>query len=149
MHRDTPALMSRILARESYSALQYLSDAWPWSAAERQAAMDRLRAMIAAERKANKGIGDWLGKHRIPPGKGAFPEEFTEINYVAVDHLLPRLATYQRRGIEALQKDLAQLADEEPRLLAQHALDLKRRHLEELEQLATEYSGANAVSTIR
>lgn len=148
MQPDTASVMNRIFARETRSILQYLKDAWPWASSDERKVLERLQQMIAEEQRAARWVADWLLRHHIPPATGRFPEEFTEINYVALDHLLPRLVMYQRQAMEELQKDLSQITNDEAQGIAQQLLALKRRHLEELNQMAKERAG-KAISTLR
>jgi hypothetical protein len=149
MSTDTTAVLQRILLRESYSLLQYMNEAWPWTAPAEQEVLDQLRKMIAWERKACRRIADWLIRRRVMPATGTFPEEFTAMHYVGIDHLLSRLAAHQQWAIQELEHDLERLTDADARPVVQQLLDSKRRHLDTLEQLAAKYAGAKAFSTLR
>ncbi len=149
MNPDTILHLKRILQRESRSLLQYLRESWPWAAISEQATAERLRRMIGEEQAAGRGVADFLSRRRVSFDLGQFSEEFTATNYLALDHLLPRLVSHQKWAIAELQNDLAKLTDPEARRSVEPILEMKRRHLEQLEQLAAEHSGAKAVSTLR
>ncbi len=149
MNPDTILNLKRILHRESRSLLQYLGESWPWASTSEEETAGRLRQMTAEEQAAIRPVADFLSRRRISFELGQFPEEFTATNYLALDHLLPRLVAYQKRAIAELDQDLANLPDADARDAARPILEMKRRHLQELEQLADEHSGAKAVSTLR
>lgn len=149
MPADAASILNRVLLREKQSLLQYLSDAWPWTTLDDQSTLERLKKMIAEEQEAARRIADWLSRRRVQPATPGFPEHFTAIHYLGVDHLLPRLISHQRWMIGELEKDLMQLADEQARVLVQRVLDMKRRHLAELETLAAGHARGAAASTLR
>jgi hypothetical protein len=148
MNHDTLPVLNRILARESRTLLQYLSDAWPWASAGERDTLAELRRLIAEEREATQRVGDLLVRRRGVPAVGAYPEGFSETHYLAMDHLLPRLVAYQRWALKELEHDLTQLAgDDEAAAVARQLFDVKRRHLETLETLAARHAGPKAAST--
>jgi hypothetical protein len=72
----------------------------------------------------------------MPPYIGSYPSSFTSYGFVSMDFLVPRLVEEQRGEIAALERDLVGITDAEARAQAQQVLDLKRRHLPELEKMA-------------
>jgi hypothetical protein len=133
----TAALLQAIIRREGRSLLQYVSEAFPWITAKERDALARLQEITAQERDGVTRLAEFLIRCRIPPPYlGAYPMDFTTINYVSLDHLLPLLVTHQRRDIADLERDLNQITDAEARTEVQAILDAKRQHLQSLESLA-------------
>ncbi len=142
------AILRRTLARETSSLLQYLRSAWPWTPPGEQAAWDELRRLVDEDQEALRPIADYLAKNHVVPISPSFPEEFTSINYIGLDRLLPWLVNYQAWLIEQMEKDREDLESEETRSLLGSVLETKRRHLSELQKLAA--SNADKVaSTVR
>lgn len=148
MQADTSTILNRILVRETSSLLQYLGASWPWTTDGGRATLARLERIVAEDQAAARALADYLSARKVPPQSGFFPEEFTSLNYLGLDKVLPRLAADQRSTIAALQGDAAALTDPEARALVDRLLAVKRRHLAELDQLAAHNEAAPA-STLR
>jgi hypothetical protein len=134
----TQTLLQDILRRESRSVLMYVAEAYPWTTSMQTKALTDLQQLIAAEREAVACLGRFLVRQRIPlPYLPSYPAHFTTINFVALDFLLPRLIEHERRSIAALERDLASLKDPAARTEVEKLLALKRRHLPQLEELAS------------
>lgn len=130
-------LLQAVLRRESRSLLQYVGEAFPWPAPEERPALDDLKKIIDEERTATAALGQFLYRQRVPPAYlGSYPQEYTTINYVALDHLLPLVVENQRRAVARLERDLAATTDPAARTQVEKILLLKARHLGALQVLA-------------
>lgn len=131
------SVLAEIIRREGRSLLQYISEAFPWTTANEQNALNQLQMLIAEERDAVAGLSNFLAKRRIaPPYLGAYPMTFTNINYASLEYILPRLVTYQRQAVARLEQDLRQIVDPAAREQVEKILAMKRDHLLKLEELA-------------
>jgi hypothetical protein len=139
MDARTEAVLQDLVRRESRSLLQYVYDAFPWTSPDRQDAVAQVRRLSEEEARATEKLVRFLLKRHVAPlQSGAFPMEFTTINFVSLDHLVALLAKAERRGIAGLERDLDNLGDPEARGLAQELLALKQRDLQALEKLAAD-----------
>ena len=75
-------------------------------------------------------------RHRLPPYLGPFPMSFTSINYATLDYVVPLLIDYQKHGIADLERDLTHIPDEQMAAELQKIVEMKRRHLQVLMELA-------------
>jgi hypothetical protein len=133
----TQTLLQGILLRESRSLLQYLDESFPWTTPEGQAAATRLKQLAGEERAAAGKVADFLRRHRIaPPYLGAFPEEFTSVNFIGLDYAVARLVKAEERALARLESDLGQLEDKEARDLVGELIQEKQRHVKDLQALA-------------
>ncbi len=131
------AVLQDILRRESRSLLQYVAESYPWSKREGQAACAAVRAMARAEAEAVTRLARWLAKERVAVTfPGAYPMQFTTMNFVALSFLLPRLAQAESERIADLRRCLPTLP-EGARSLVQALIDVKSRHVEQLSALQT------------
>jgi len=131
------AVLQDVMLRESHSLLHYVCESFPWITPREQVALDRLQQINQEEVEALAVLGRFLFKHRIVPAAlGAYPMNFTTINYTALDHLLPLLIDNQKGRTGELQRDLAKIKDAEAREHVEQFLEMKRRHLQTLEGLA-------------
>jgi hypothetical protein len=133
----TAAVLHDVVRRESRSLLQYVSEAIPWITPAEQVALAQLRQLIEEERGATTDLGRFLIRQRVPPPYlGSYPQDYTNVNYVSLDHLLPMLVDNQRQAIARLERDLAALTDAEARAHVEKILTIRRRHLETLQTMA-------------
>jgi hypothetical protein len=131
----TAVVLSEIFRRESRGLLYYVPEAMPWTPSEEKAACDQLALMIDKERKALAALVQLLQRRRIPlPYVGSLPD-YTGVNFCTLDHLLRLLVEQERKNSAALEGDLGQLTDPEEMAVAGHLLEVKRRHVEELERI--------------
>ncbi len=139
-------LLQDILRRESRSVLLYVDEAFPWTTVTEQKALATLRQIIAEQRRAVAALGQFLIRQRVPlPYLPSFPVSFTTINFLAFDYVLPRLIDSERQSIAELERDLAALKAPAARAEVEKLLELKRRHLPQLEALAPAQPLANAI----
>lgn len=130
------SLLQDILRRESRSVLMYVEEAYPWTTAAEQKALTELRQLIATERQALAGLGRFLLRQRIPlPYLPSYPADFTTINFLALDYILPRLIDYEHRSIAELERDLPALKEPAAHAEIEKLLALKRSSLARLETL--------------
>ena len=131
------AVLQSLIQRECHSLLHYVCESFPWISPSEQEALARLQQINQEEVEALAVLGRFLFKHRIVPAAlGAYPMNFTTINYTALDHLLPLLIDNQKGRTGELQRDLAKIKDAEAREHVEQFLEMKRRHLQTLEGLA-------------
>ncbi len=143
---ETLTLLQDIVRRESRSLLTYVGEAFPWTNARDSAVRSKVMEILGEESKAVAALGRFLARRRAPVTfLGAYPESFTSLNFLALEHLLPRLVASQRRAITDLERDLAVLRDPEAKAQVEQLLAIKRRDLPLLESLTA--SPAELVKT--
>jgi hypothetical protein len=137
MDPQTTARLHDLVRRESLSVLMYVDEAYPWTTARDSAALPKLKGLIAEEKKALTALGRFLVRRRVPlAALGSFPTGFTTINFLALEHLIPRLVDQERRSIADLEGDLKAIADADARARVEQLLAVKRKNLPLLEALA-------------
>lgn len=139
-------LLQNILRRESRSVLSYVAEAYPWTTSTEEKTWTDLQTLIAAECAAAVCLGRFLVRRRIPlPYLPSYPVQFTTINFLALDFLLPRLIEHERQSIADLERDLAEIKDPSGRAEVEKLLALKRRHLPQLEEMASTQPQASVI----
>ncbi len=134
----TQTVLQEVFRRESRSLLNYASESYPWTSLERRATLDKLRQVIADERRATGELVRFLARRGAPlPYVGSYPTSFTSVNDIALDHLAGMLVSGQRQAITALERDVAAVTDPDAKALLERILTTKRTHLATLETLAT------------
>lgn len=131
-------LIQDVIRRESRSLLQYVGDAFPWTTVAEEEALGRLQTLIRAEGAAIAGLARFLFRHHDSPlPSGMYPSDFTTLNFVSLDHLLPLLIAHEERSIADLEAALPSAHDPESRKLLESFLALQRDHLKTLRELGT------------
>lgn len=129
-------LLHALIRRESRSLLQYAREAYPWSKANAPAAGAAVQAMGAAEAEMVGRLSQWMAKQKAPISSlGAYPMQFTTMNYTSVHSLLPRLIADAQVRIAEIERSCLVLPAGEGRALVQSLVDLKKAHLERLREL--------------
>jgi hypothetical protein len=137
---ETLALLQDIVRRESRSILTYVGEAFPWTNARDSTARSKLTEILDDEGEAVASLGRFLARRRAAVSfLGPYPESFTTLNFLALEHLLPRLVAYQRRSIAGLERDLARIGDAEAKAQVARLLEVKRRNLAVLEGLTVSH----------
>lgn len=136
--RQTQMVLQDVVRRESRSVLTYVAEAYPWTTSTETKALTALQQFIAAESEAVTCLGRFLVRQRIAlPYFPSYPAHFTTINFLALDFLLPRLIEQERQSIADLARDLASVKEPAARTELERLLVLKRRHLPQMEELAS------------
>lgn len=145
MDPATQLYLQNLIRQEGRSMLQYVGEAFPWTTPANQAFLPHISEMIAAEKHKAEELTRLLLKHRGRPAfLGAYPISFTNINFISLDHLLPRLAKFEKVRIAELEADLNRLLHEETRSRVRELLEMKKRHLARLEELTAQRTPAGA-----
>jgi hypothetical protein len=146
MDARTEAVLLQAFRRESLSMLRYVGEAYPWTSAEGGAALKRLREIEAEDHAETTSLGQFLFRRHVPPSfTGSFPSGFLTINFLALEHLLPRLIVDQRRAVAVLERDFAAVVDSDAKAVLEKILAVKREHLAELETLKLPHREATKV----
>ena len=133
-----PILLPNLVRRESRSLLQYVRESFPWSRTKDQAVREKVVAAAETEGELLAELGRLLQKRHIPmPGLGAYPTSFTNMNYVSLTYLIPRLVAAERQSIADLEHDLPRVEDQQIQDVLSAFRELKRRHLADLESLVS------------
>src|SRR5262245_59526035 len=141
----TQALLQDIVRRASRSMLQYVGESYPWAGDGEADVLAKVQAIIAEEEQAVEGLAAFLRKKRIGiPYLGSYPENFTHINYVSLDYLLPKLLEWQCGWVGILEKDESLIADAEPKAEVEKLVAVARRHRDELEKLVAAHAKVGA-----
>ena len=133
-----PAVLEALnrLLRVLYRSLpMYLAEGQPWTGRRDDPAEETMRNVVADQREMSVRIADFVMDNRGIVDDGDFPMEFTDLNFLSLDALLPRLQEYQREDVATIEHVIAWLPPDEPEALAlaQEALGQERAHLEMLE----------------
>lgn len=130
--------LQNALVRESRTLLLFMEDSFPWARSEEQPALSQLQQMLREQREAGVRLSSFMHRQRIAlPWLPPYPMHYASLIFVSLDFLLPQLIADQRQGIALLETDVAAVHDRDARTLLESFLSLKRRHLKQLEELAT------------
>ena len=135
----TPAemqLLQDAYRRECRSLLQYVREASPYTSAADRPIRDRILHLADDELEHLEAFAERLESHRVPvPHLGSFPVAFTDLNFVAVRHLVPKLLVEQKADVAKLEADAAACTDVVAKAAIEALVGVHRGHLKELESL--------------
>jgi hypothetical protein len=145
MDARTQALLQDLVRRATRSMLQYVGEAYPWAPDTEADLLTKVQAVISEEERAVEGLAAFLRKKRIGIGYlGSYPQKFTNLNFVSLDYLMPRLLDWQRNWVGVLEKDAAQIGEPEASAEVAKLVTVARRHLNELEILNNSHAKVGA-----
>lgn len=133
----TRELLTNVVRRESRSLFQYLREVPPWSGRHEVNNVARLRELAGAELEVVEELSRYLQRRNAGAGPlGPFPD-FTPFNDQALHFLLPAVVREQRQLLAELERDRELIHEVGSALLVDRLLELKRRHVPELDDLHT------------
>lgn len=97
-------LINTVLINLSRSFLQYLSESSPWVRGELAAVGRELESLAATQREDVRILAELLDSREFPVDFGAFPTEYTDLQFLALQSLMAGL-------IHSQEGQLASLAD--------------------------------------
>jgi len=129
-------LIERQIRRDGRSLLQYVCESFPYTPISGEHALAQVNTLGREEQEAVARLVRFLHRQHVsPPILGSFPSQFTNINFVSLDHLLPGLLREQQAAVAELEHGLASLPDGEARHVLWEYLEMKRRHLQTLSEM--------------
>jgi hypothetical protein len=145
MNAGSFTLLSRLISMGSSSLLQYVSESSPWSADPAHSALGTVLALAKEERDAVAQITRHLQKRHVRlPKFGSYPSHYTNINFVSLEYLLPKLVAEQEKEIAEIVSRSRSEDEEDDRRIVQHYLEMKRKHLQTLQDLTASNTPAGA-----
>ncbi len=132
---DTEQLQD-VFRRESRSLLQYARESSPYASGDDRRVLAEVQRVATEETTALADFGGFLADRRVPlPYLSAFPMVFTDLNFVTVRYLLPKLVAEQKLDLAQLETAAGSLTDPPSQAAVRGLVDLHHRHLKELEKL--------------
>lgn len=129
-------LLQDAYRRECRSLLQYVREAAPYTSVADRPVRDRILHLADDESKHLEAFAERLDTHRVPvPYLGSFPVAFTDLNFVTVRHLLPKLLAEQKADLAKLEADAAACSDVVAKAAIESLIGVHRGHLKELESI--------------
>jgi hypothetical protein len=135
---QTANRLQAIVRREMLSVLMYVGQAYPWTTVKQNGQLAEVHRIVAEERAAISSLGLYLTRHRAAlPWIGSYPTSFTTINFLSLEHILPRLIAFERGSLAEMDKDLPAIHEADAKEQITRLIQMKREHLRELELLVT------------
>ena len=100
------ALLNQIVVDLGCSLLQFVGEVSPWTPIGAVAARETLAKLVAKQRQHVDRLVDLLVDRRWPVDFGIYPAEFTDLHFLSLKSLLPRVIASQATLVSELS-DLA------------------------------------------
>jgi hypothetical protein len=128
--------LQEIYRREYRSLLQYAREASPYVARSDRPVLDAVKRITTEETTVLEAFGEFLEEQRVThPYLGSFPMQYTDLNFVAIRYLVPKLVADQRIDLAKLEADRTATADAPAQAAIERLVEVHRRHLKELESI--------------
>jgi hypothetical protein len=98
------AELNQLLINLNRSLLQYVGEAWPWTADADSSEQRTIARLVERQKAWIARLADLLAERGWTIDFGVYPTEYTDLHYVALDYLLKSLLSNQT----ALLADVAQ-----------------------------------------
>ncbi len=129
--------INSLLIQISRSLLQYVSEIWPWSAADAEGTRRTLDRLAADQRESAAALARFLDDRGEVIDFGTYPTEYTSLHYVAVDFLLGQLVENQSAIVAACEAALRAVeGDADAAELLHNVTTAERNRLDELRRLS-------------
>ena len=128
--------LQAVYRRGNRSMLQYAREASPYTPLADRKLLAAMKRIAAEEADALEAFAAFLDGRRVPlPFPGSFPMAFTDLNFVTIRSLLPKLVAEQKADRGTLDADREAVGDTAAKAQLQLLVELHRRHLSELEAI--------------
>jgi hypothetical protein len=130
------AKLNQLVVDLGRSLLQFVGEASPWTPANAAAARETVARLVSQQQRDVTRLTDLLVARGFPIDFGMYPADFTDLHFVSLKALLPRVIASQ----EALVAELDEAAhtcidDPEAVTLLDEVLSSERAGTEELKTL--------------
>ena len=83
--------LSRMVIQQHRSLLQYADLCWPWVDLQESTERKILKDLAALQRQGIRELVGELDRRGWPVEYGQFPAEYADLNFMAINHLWPRI----------------------------------------------------------
>lgn len=129
MDQTCGRILEEILRRESFSLLAHAEVAQFWTPYHYHLAHSKLQGMISQEKEIRDALFQILARQKISTSPfGTFPADFSGLNYMALEKILPRLIDCQNLSITDLEKAIPDFPAGPVKSLLEKRLLLRREH---------------------
>jgi hypothetical protein len=129
--------LQELCRREYRSLLQYARGAALYANGDDRKLLNEVMRIAAEEGDALDRFGEFLSSSRVAlPYLGSFPVAFTDLNFVRVRYLLPRLIAEQKQDLAKVEADRTAIVDAAAIAELDRLIDLHRQHLKVMEEAA-------------
>ncbi|MBT6154811.1 MAG: hypothetical protein HOL01_02185 [Planctomycetaceae bacterium] len=130
------SLIADLLIEQSRCLLQYAGECWPWMADD-DAERSVIETMVARQQQGVARMANLLNGRRQTIDFGAYPTEFTDLQYLALSHLLGLLVESQQALVDAIDQTATHCAvDVEAVAIIVEIHTIERENLGRLQELA-------------
>ncbi len=87
--------LNQLIVDLGRSLLQFVGEASPWSPNSASAARDAVARLVGSQRQHVERLTDLLVERRCPVEFGVYPAAFTDLHFLSLKSLLPRILANQ------------------------------------------------------
>lgn len=136
-------ILGDLLIELSRCLVQYVGEGWPWTASD---ATEHLSVdeIVIRQKQGVVRLADLLHSRRVAIDFGAYPTEYTDLQYLALDHLLGQLVAGQAALVDLFSQAADNCAgDPEAVAVVKEIHQIERENLDRLRELLASRGGAD------
>ena len=140
------AELNQLLIHLGRSLLQYVGESWPWTDSHSNVEQRKLNELVARQQQFIERLAELLVRRDWAIDFGAYPTEYTDLHYVALDYLLDLLILDQEALLADVDRTISVCGDdpEAVRLLGDLRTELQH-DLKELRDLGAARNSSTKV----
>ena len=140
-HND---ILGDLLVEQSRCLLQYVGECWPW-VADDDAEHRTIDDMVARQQQGVARLADLLNGRRQSIDFGTYPTEFTNLQYIALSHLLGQLVESQQALVNVFGRAATDCIDDvEAGSVIEQIHATERDNLSRLQEMAAKQASNGA-----
>ncbi len=98
------AQLNHLVVDLGCSLLQFVGEVSPWSPANAGAARDSVACLVKQQRRHTDQLVELLTERRYPVEFGVYPADFTDLHFLSLKAMLPRIIENQNALIAELDE---------------------------------------------
>lgn len=130
------AKLNQLVVDLGRSLLQFVGEVSPWSPASAAAARDTVSRLVSRQQQDVNRLAERLVERGCPVDFGMYPADFTDLHFVSLKSLLPRVIASQNALVAELDEAVHTCADDpEAVAVLSEVLSTERAVTDELKTL--------------
>ena len=137
-------VLGDLLIDLSRCLLQYVGEGWPWTAGD-ESEQQIIDELVARQKQGVARLAELLSSRRVSIDFGTYPTDYTDLQYLALDHLLGQLVVSQQALVDLFGYATTNCAaDRQAVVIVEDIHAAERDNLSQLQVLAAKPKSDNA-----
>jgi hypothetical protein len=141
--KHSNAVLGGLLVELARCLLQYVGESSPWTGGD-EAERRAINEIVARQQGEIAELAALLDARREPVRLGAYPTDFTDLQYLSLEYLLGRIIENEESLLDLMDRAAADCrGDDEALALIERLSADERENLRRLRELASKFAAAD------